>query len=371
MTSSLGCAERIAFSLRDLYGRYGYRQYKMSKFEEYDLYARNKDFLISDSVITFTDLGGKLMALKPDVTLSIVKNSTDRPGVRKLYYHENVYRINKGDHGYREIMQVGLEAIGQVDDYTISEVLLLAAKSLSSISENAVLDVSHLGILTELMEALGIPSDSRSSLVKFISEKNTHEMTDLCRSCGICDEDIDLLRRLIALKGTPATVLPQLESLLAGKVDANSLTQFRCVLSSLDGSGVEDLLRIDFSVVDDLHYYNGFIFKGFVQGLPGSVLSGGQYDRLMTKMKRTDRAIGFAVYTDLLEQLEQPSEDFDVDVVLVYDDSASLADIRTHARLLSQQGRSVMVLPEIPQDIRCKKLLKLSGNEVTLLENNA
>ena len=124
-------------------------------------------------------------------------------------------------------------------------------------------------------------------------------------------------------------------------------------------------------MVDDLHYYNGFIFKGFVQGLPGSVLSGGQYDRLMTKMKRTDRAIGFAVYTDLLEQLEQPSEDFDVDVVLVYDDSASLADIRTHARLLSQQGRSVMVLPEIPQDIRCKKLLKLSGNEVTLLENNA
>ena len=157
MSKSVGCAERITLSLRDLYDRYGYRQYKMSKFEEYDLYARNKDFLVSGSVITFTDLSGKLMALKPDVTLSIVKNSLDQPGVRKLYYHENVYRIAKGDQGYREIMQVGLEAIGEVDNYTISEVLLLAAKSLRSISEQSVLDVSHLGLLSELLDTIGIP----------------------------------------------------------------------------------------------------------------------------------------------------------------------------------------------------------------------
>lgn len=371
MSKSVGCAERIALSLRDLYDRYGYRQYKMSKFEEYDLYARNKDFLISDSVITFTDTDGKLMALKPDVTLSIVKNSLDKPGVRKLYYHENVYRVTKGDHGYREIMQVGLEAIGEVDDYTISEVLLLAAKSLRSISDQAVLDVSHLGLLTELMDTIGVPYESKGPLVKLISEKNAHEMAALCEKCGISRESIDLLRSLIALNGSPVKVLPQLEQLLDGKVNPETLAQFKAVLSSLDDTGAENLLRIDFSVVSDLHYYNGFVFKGFVSGLPGSVLSGGQYDRLMTKMKRTDRAIGFAVYTDLLERLEQPDEDFDVDVVLLYDDTADLMDIRTHARLLSQQGRRVLVLRTMPQDIRCKKVLKLSGNEVTLLENNA
>lgn len=371
MSKSVGCAERIALSLRDLYDRYGYRQYKMSKFEEYDLYARNKDFLISDSVITFTDTDGKLMALKPDVTLSIVKNSLDKPGVRKLYYHENVYRVTKGDHGYREIMQVGLEALGEVDDYTISEVLLLAAKSLRSISEQSVLDVSHLGLLTQLMDAIGVPSESQAALVKLISEKNAHEMADLCESCGISIENIDLLRRLIALNGTPAKVLPQLEALLCGKVNPETLVQFKSVLSSLDDTGAENLLRIDFSVVSDLHYYNGFVFKGFVNGLPGSVLSGGQYDRLMAKMKRTDQAIGFAVYTDLLDRLEQPGQDFDVDVVLLYDNTASLMDIRTHARLLSQQGRRVLVLRSMPQDIRCKKVLKLSGNEVTLLENYA
>ena len=370
MRQSVGCAERISFHLRDLYGQYGYRQYKMSKFEEYDLYARNKDFLISDNVITFNDLSGKLMALKPDVTLSIVKNSVDQPGIRKLYYHENVYRVNKGDHGYREIMQVGLEAIGDVDSYTISEVLLLAAKSLQTISDDSVLDVSHLGLLLELMDAMGIPQESRNALVKLISEKNAHEMAALCQSCGISQDHINLLRRLIAMKGTPATVLPQLEHLLQGKNCDTSLAQFRGVLSTLENSEAADLLRIDFSVVDDLHYYNGFVFKGFVRGIPGSVLSGGQYDKLMEKMKRTDRAIGFAVYTDLLERLEQPSDDFDVDTVLLYDADASLTAIRTQAQRLSQDG-SVMVSSTVPTDIRCKKVMKLCENEVILLEDNA
>ena len=73
--------ERIGFLLRSLYAGYGYNRYRMGKFEEYDLYSRNKDFLFSEGVITFTDTNGRLMALKPDVTLSIVKNRKDTPPV--------------------------------------------------------------------------------------------------------------------------------------------------------------------------------------------------------------------------------------------------------------------------------------------------
>ena len=126
--------ERAIFELRSLYEGYGYSRYKMSKFEEYDLYVRNKDFLVSDNIITFTDTNGKLMALKPDVTLSIIKNSTDNiNSVSKVYYNENVYRVSKGTHSFKEIMQVGLECIGNIDEYCIYEVLMLAAKSLCSI----------------------------------------------------------------------------------------------------------------------------------------------------------------------------------------------------------------------------------------------
>ena len=63
------------------------------------------------------------------------------------------------------------------------------------------------------------------------------------------------------------------------------------------------MLNIDFSVVSDLKYYNGIIFKGFAEGIPDGVLSGGQYDKLMKRMKRTSRAIGFGVYIDNMGKL--------------------------------------------------------------------
>lgn len=369
MKATVGSAERVALSLRSLYAQYGYSQYKMSKFEEYDLYARNKDFLVSDSVITFTDLSGKLMALKPDVTLSIVKNSKDTSNnVQKLFYDENVYRVTKGSHGFKEIKQVGLECLGSVDDYCIAEVLMLAAQSLTAISEDAVLDVSNLNILKELTDSIGIPMDCREKLVKFISEKNTHELTALCQQCGIAQDHIDTLRWLVSAGGTPAAVLPQLQEKLAGLVKAETLSRFETILSSL---GDEAFIRIDFSVVDDIHYYNGIVFKGFVRGLPGSVLSGGQYDKLMRKMNRTDRAVGFAVYTDLLDRLEDPAPEFDVDTIVLYDDTTPLSAIRHQTQALTAQGASVMVLRSKPETVRCRQVMKISGNEVKLLENDA
>lgn len=65
--------ERTIRALRLLYAKYGYKPYRMSKFEEYDLYANNRSFLPAGGAITFTDTNGRLMALKPDVTLSIAK----------------------------------------------------------------------------------------------------------------------------------------------------------------------------------------------------------------------------------------------------------------------------------------------------------
>ncbi|MBQ7292755.1 MAG: ATP phosphoribosyltransferase regulatory subunit, partial [Clostridia bacterium] len=108
--------ERVAYSLGQLYHKYGYIRYKVSKFEEYDLYVQNKSFLVSDNVLTFTDTDGKLMALKPDVTLSIVKNSVDgENSIQKVYYNENVYRTSQGAGEFKEIMQTGLECIGDID----------------------------------------------------------------------------------------------------------------------------------------------------------------------------------------------------------------------------------------------------------------
>jgi len=364
--------EKIIFDLRSLYNRHGYAQYKMSKFEEYDLYARNKDFLISDRVITFTDLSGKLMALKPDVTLSIVKNSKDTPDtLQKLYYHENIYRATKGSHCFKEIMQVGLECLGDIDDYCVYEVLSLAAQSLYCISEESLLDISHLGLLSDTMDALGVPEGQKSQFLKYIGEKNLHQLVSACRAAGMPEENAKILAQLASASGAPETVLPAVKKLLIGLTDIAPLEQLQRVTDAFANSPLKSMLHIDFSVVDDVHYYNGIVFKGFINGLPNSVLSGGQYDKLMRKLGRKAGAIGFAVYMDNLERLAREVSEYDVDVLLLYSPDAALASVQRQVQALTDQGYSVMVQRQQPDNVRYKRLMNLSNSEVEILENNA
>ena len=195
--------EEIAiYKLRSLYGKYGYLPYKMSKFEEYDLYVRNKDFLISDSVITFNDTHGKLLALKPDVTLSIIKNGTDEVGVKqKVYYNENVYRISGSTHEFKEIMQAGIECIGDLDGADAFEVVHLALKSLDTISPDFVLDISHLGILSAIFDTISQNEGFRNEIMALIKQKNAHEIARACEKYEVSNDACKLLQELVELYG--------------------------------------------------------------------------------------------------------------------------------------------------------------------------
>ncbi len=340
--------ERVAFALRALYRSYGYSQFRMSKFEEYDFYVRNKSFLVSDNIITFTDTNGKLMALKPDVTLSIIHNTRDcETGTRKVYYHENVYRPARGSHTYCEIPQVGLECIGEVDDYAVSEVLTLAANSLAEIAPRYSLNLSHLGLLSELIRRAGFPEQTHPELFRLIGEKNIGEIRLLAARSGVSEEQLLGLISLLSASGEPKQTLKLLSELCTDDGWQRELDRFRRVIDALPA----DRIRLDFSVVGDRNYYNGIVFHGYAEGVPTRVLSGGQYDKLMQKLGRSSGAIGFAVYLDRIERLDPPAEDYRVDTVVLYRDDTDPATVSKVVRELTAAGKRVIAakrLPELP-----------------------
>ena len=349
----LGAGERAIYKLRDLYEGFGYSQYKMSKFEEYDLYVRNKSFLVSDHIITFTDTDGKLMALKPDVTLSIVKNSRERVGgVSKLYYNENVYRVPRGGISFREIMQAGLECIGEIDSYYMLEVLSLAAKSLELISPDYVLDISHVGIISSLVDEMGLSVAGRQKVLECIGERNIHEIDAVAKSESC---DAEKLKRLIAIKGDCKAMLDVLaDSACIG--EAEKLSNLISLLRTKYG----DRIRLDFSVVDDSSYYSGVVFKGFINKIPTAVLSGGRYDNLMKKMGKSTGAIGFAVYLNLIDELDCDSDGYDTDVVVVYRDESKLAELYTLVEDLRGEGKRVTVRKTMPTRLKYKELIEFN-----------
>ena len=347
--------EKTAFALRALYRSFGYRPYRMSKFEAYDLYAKNKDFLISENVITFTDTDGKLLALKPDVTLSIIKNGEDGTE-QKVYYNENVYRVAPSTGSYKEIMQVGLEYIGNVDDYGILEVLHLAYESLAAVSDRFVLNLSHLGVVSELIENTGVSAEAAKAAFRYIGEKNRHDMEALLRSEGASEDSVRALSALFAASGPVREVLPLIEALSVPS--AAHLLKIARALSSLPN------VRIDFSVSGDMKYYNGIVFQGFVSGIPAAVLSGGQYDNLMQKMHRTDSAIGFAVYLDLMSYLAERGQAYDVDALLLYGEDAEESAVYQAVRTLQKEHKSVLAHTRPPAGITWRSAFRLTREGV-------
>lgn len=310
--SVLTRTERRIFALRTLYSNAGYRSYRMRKFEDYDLYSRNKDFLLSDRVITFTDTNGKLKALKPDVTLSIVKNLEDKPDdLQRLFYDENVYRVSDRTNTFREIMQMGLECIGAANNPAVTEVIDLAEKSLALVAEDHgyVLRISDIDILTLLLDGMTDSKYMKAELLRLAGEKNLHEIRKLCADNEIPEDKAEVLTALLGLYGTPEEVLPQLADVCRGTEAEPEVGELEDVLRDLTGDGEERNIVLDFSIIGDTHYYNGIALEGYIDGLPESVLVGGRYDKLMQRMKKKSRAIGFAVYLDNLGMLGRTAGD--------------------------------------------------------------
>ena len=346
--------EKAILSLRSLYRAWGYEPYKMSKFEEYDLYVKNKSFLVSDNIITFTDTDGKLMALKPDVTLSIIKNTRDGEE-RKLYYNENVYRVSEGSYSYKEIMQTGLERIGDIDTYSIAEVLFLASKSLEEISKDFILDVSHLGLVSALIDKIHVSPNSKNALIKCLGEKNAHGIEQIVREEGIDDENASRLKRLVSCYGKPQTVIKELREFLTEEEFSLIIDEIEKILSCVACENI----RLDFSVIGDVTYYNGIVFKGFINTLPTPVLSGGQYDALVKRLGKNSKAIGFAVYLDALENLSQMKE-YDVDTVILYSDKNDPAEVFSKVSEYSNGENSTRAVKVLPEKLKYKNLVDLT-----------
>ncbi len=361
--SNLKPDERVSIELRGLYQQYGYLPYKVSKFEEYDLYMRNKSFLASEHVLSFSDMDGKLMALKPDITLSIIKNSPDACETLKVSYAETVYRVPRGAYGFKEIMQAGLEYIGEVDAYAMSEVLMLAGKSLAAISDRWALDIADLRVISGILENEAIGESERAQLLALIGDKNLHGLSDLCVSMKLSEKTGWYLAQLVTVFGPLEETLTVYEAMALPESCGPALRDLRAMCEAMKLYGLEHI-NLDFSVVNDMNYYNGLIFAGFIDGAASGVLSGGRYDHLMRRMGKRSSAIGFAVYLDQLERLMDERPAFDVDTLITYDDRVTIAEVVAAAQREVSAGKRVRVQRAGDAAVRCRSQIDLSGMEV-------
>ena len=305
--------QRTEHRLRRLYGAYGYQPFTVRHFEPYDLYARYKNFLTCRQILTFSDRDGTLMALKP---------------LRKLFYTENVYRVLEEEEGFREIRQAGVECIGPIGLYEEAEIVLLAAESLACVRPEYLLDVTDTRILHGVVREADLDPVLHNAVLDAVERRN----------------------------------IPELESLLSSdRRTARTAARLRALLESYGPleRGIEEAEKMElpeesraghFSLRVDPQYYNGLVLRGFMEGIPEPVVSGGRYDRLLRSLGKEGGAVGFAVYLNTLEDFGPAEQAEPAEVRLQSPDEASAPRTLAEAKRLVAEGKTVCVQRSAEED---------------------
>lgn len=276
----------------DRLGKEGYSEIIPPTFEYAEVFARAGGAEVTDRLLRFFDLDGRLLALRYDFTASVARLAAtklaDAPPPLRLCYAGRVFRQDpERETGRpRETLQVGGELLGEPQVAGDVEVVRLAIALLhDSGAREFQINLGHVGALAPALAAL--PEDRRALARRMVDRKD---------AAGLADIAPGLLAELPFVIGR-RDALERAGQLLQGSPAAGAVTR----LTAIDGALTDAERRhvvYDFGEVRGLDYYTGVHFEAFVAGAGSAVGAGGRYDNLMGRFGRPLPAVGLALDLD-------------------------------------------------------------------------
>ena len=312
----------VLLNIRKMYDSYGYKKISLPSFEEYDLYNENKDF-IDRNVLTVMSPNGKLLALRPDITLSVAKKVSKDQSLKysKIYYQENTYNLTKYV-GYEEDEQLGIELIGKESMFLDFEIINLAVKSLDIINKKSMIVLSHAGFISSVFENFDLEYEIKEQILDCINRKNSHDIQKILKRNEHISENVKkLIYKIPELSGNLENIEKELLKYEINDNTKKILSELKQLNSLLMKFYNKSKIVFDFSVVKNLNYYNGIILQGYIEGFPNVILTGGRYDKLFEKFGVDTGAVGFAILTDGLKGYYKDTDKKDFEVLIAYDNS--------------------------------------------------
>ena len=340
------CAARrkVEAKIKDLFISRGFSEVITPGIEFYDVFSSESHGVSQETIYKLIDHKGRLLALKPDLTMPIARLAAtrlrDQARPLRLYYSQNIYTMTPALTGRSdEVPQIGVEIIGAGGKRTDLEVLVLALEALQSCElDDFRLEIGHIGFFSTLIQKLHLDTEQTEEVRTLIQNKNYPALNDML-------DKMEDKKTAAALKKLPALfggeeVLAELTALIDGPDIREPVEYLRSLLKDLAALGAEDCVSIDLGIVGRNEYYTGIVFQGYTEGVGDTVLTGGRYDTLLSDFGADLPAIGFGLDVDAAARVIRQGMDFDLAPdTLVYAESGFYAKGLSIANEEASAGR--------------------------------
>jgi histidyl-tRNA synthetase len=341
--------EWLEATVRDLMGRYAYRNVRTPILEHTALFVRGigeVTDIVEKEMYSFQDRSDKYgdndhLTLRPENTAGLVRAVIEHnmlyDGGKRLWYTGPMFRREKPQRGrFRQFHQIGAEALGFAGPDVDAELILLAIALWKTIGLTDVrLELNSLGQPAERAE-------HRAQLIAHF-EKHADKL------------DEDGKRRL---HSNPLRILDTKNPAMKEVVEsAPKLIDFLGTESLAHFEGLQAILKandiaytINPRLVRGLDYYNLTVFEFVTDrlGSQGTVCAGGRYDDLITQIGgKPAPAVGWAMGVErVLDLMKEQGTDIPLptpDAYAVVPDAAAMPVVLRTLQQLREAGVRVQM----------------------------
>lgn len=290
--------QRLRATLTRLFETGGYSPVRTATLEYYDTYARIGNAVPQERMFKLSDTDGKLLVLRPDVTLAISRLAATKlpAGGARLYYFADKWDLREaGGIWGREVYQAGVERLGEEGAFSDAQTIAFAIECLKAVGlEHFVVDIGHVGFFKGLLQECGLNDAEAEEVRAYINGKDSFGAERALHKAGAAADAVNAVLTLPTLFGG-AEVLERAEGVSHTAAARSALAHLKEIYALLADMGYAEYLRFDLGAVKSLSYYSGVIFSGLTEKLGAPVLSGGRYDRLADDFGKDIPAVGFAL----------------------------------------------------------------------------
>ena len=343
----------IVDTWREVSLRNGFEEYDAPIFEYLDLFTIKSGEEIAQQLFSFTDRGGRDLAIRPEITPSLARmvnakiNALPRP--IKWFSIPRLCRAENPQKGrLREFFQWNIDVIGVDDVLADAECIYTAVDFLREVGltpEDVVVRIGSRPLVVKKLRQLGVADSAMDKTLVALDRRPKvapEAFTAQCAEVGLSAEQIAAICEFLDVD--EADCMQQLADIEGVDTERDDLLALR---THLEAMGAWAYCKFDWHIVRGLAYYTGIVYEVFDAAASlRAVAGGGRYDNLLEVLGgpavgATGFGMGDVVLSILLEEKDKlPGASAVVDYFVIDDEGCSLSRLLHVVGQLRRRGLS-------------------------------